>query len=95
VAGNGNTEYNEYTAALACLFPDVELAKRRYDAGELIFATSDGISRDGIRNETYYGETFIPERFAAQAFLPDMELAEFQSDPSRLTHPIMFFKRPV
>jgi SAM-dependent methyltransferase len=94
-AGEENNEYNEYIAALACLFPDVELAKRRYDAGELIFATSDGVSRDGIRNETYYGETFIPERFAAQAFLPDMELAEFQFDPSRLTHPIMFFKRPV
>jgi glycosyltransferase involved in cell wall biosynthesis len=85
----------EYRAALARLYPDVELAKSRYDAGELVFATSAGVSGGGPRNESYYGETCIPERFAAHAFLPDMELLEFQFDSSRHAQPIMFFRRPI
>jgi hypothetical protein len=73
----------------------VYLARRRYDAEKLVFATSKRVSGGGPRNENYYGETCIPERFAANAFLPDMELVEFQLDPSRQAQPIMFFKRPT
>jgi glycosyltransferase involved in cell wall biosynthesis len=84
-----------YMAALAKLFPDLDLARRRYDAGELVFATSTGVSGGEPRNDSYYGETCIPERFAAHAFLPEMELVEFQFNASRHAQPIMFFKRAV
>ena len=87
-----NTATEGYTAALANLFPDFEEVKRRYDAGEIVFTSSDGVSGGGVRGKEFYGETFIPEAFAKQAFLPHMELIEFQFDQSRQTHPIMFFK---
>jgi SAM-dependent methyltransferase len=82
-----------YPQALGCLFPDVERVKRRYDAGEFVFATSPGVSGSGSPNEIYYGETFIPERFAREAFRPEMELAEFLCDPARHPQPIMMFRR--
>jgi SAM-dependent methyltransferase len=82
-----------YESALATLFPDVEATKRRYDEGEFVFATSAGVSGGGSRDASFYGETFIPEAYAARAFLPHMELVEFQFDPARQTHPILFFRR--
>ena len=82
-----------YAAALGALFPDIEAVKRRYDSGEIVCATSAGVAGGSVRNESFYGETFIPPEFAATAFLPGMELVEFQFQPPRQTHPIMFFRR--
>ncbi|TCH99677.1 glycosyltransferase [Roseococcus sp. SYP-B2431] len=82
-----------YQAELGRLFPDVDEAMRRYDAGELIFATSVGTSGGGVRDTSFYGETFIPEAYARRAWLPGMELAEFQFHPERQTHPIIFLRK--
>jgi glycosyltransferase involved in cell wall biosynthesis/SAM-dependent methyltransferase len=82
-----------YTAALGALFPDVDAARRRYDAGELVFATSLGVSGGGPLDKSFYGETWIPEAYAERAWLPELELVEFLFEPGRQIHPILFLRR--
>jgi SAM-dependent methyltransferase len=88
----GETATEGYGWALSRLFSDFAQARRQYDAGELVFSAA-GVTGGGVREGGAYGETFIPEAFAARAFLPHMELVEFQFDPARQAHPIMFFRR--
>lgn len=51
---------DSYTRALGQLFADTATAKEALDRGELVHATSRGVSGGGVRDETYYGETWIP-----------------------------------
>jgi SAM-dependent methyltransferase len=81
-----------YALGLAELFVDFEAAKRRFDSGRFVFASSDRVS-GGPRHAAFYGEAFIPEAYARSAFLPEMELVEFQSSDAQRKHPIMFFRR--
>ncbi|WP_413625501.1 class I SAM-dependent methyltransferase [Luteibacter sp. Lutesp34] len=57
-----------YTAALGRLFPDLADARSRYEAGEFVHATSQGVSGGGVRNETFYGESFIPSDYIRKTF---------------------------
>jgi SAM-dependent methyltransferase len=81
-----------YALGLAELFLDFEAAKRRFDSGEFVFASSSRVS-GGARHTAFYGEAFIPKAYAQRAFLPEMELVEFLSSDAPRKHPIMFFRR--
>ena len=41
----------------------------------------------------FYGETFIPEKYARSAYSDLFVLEKFLFDPTRQTHPIMFFRK--
>ncbi|WP_062358317.1 class I SAM-dependent methyltransferase [Pseudoxanthomonas mexicana] len=64
---------SSYWRALGSLFPDFEEAKRRYAAGELVHASSEGVGGGGPRDSSFYGETWIPEQYARTAFAPGFE----------------------
>ena len=55
---------NSYLAALGKLFPDIEAAKAKYRAGEIVHASSTGVGGGGPRDSSFYGETWIPEQYA-------------------------------
>ena len=55
---------NSYLAALGKLFPDIEAAKAKYRAGEIVHASSMGVGGGGPRDSSFYGETWIPEQYA-------------------------------
>jgi SAM-dependent methyltransferase len=83
-------EAGTYNAGLADLCSDITAAKRSYDSGEIVHASSDGVSGGGSLNRTFYGETFIPKAWAAHAFQPLMYLVDFYEVPGRQAHPILF-----
>ena len=62
-----------YWKALGSLFPDIEDAKRRYRNGELVHASSEGVSGGGPRDSSFYGETWIPESYARTRFGQEYE----------------------
>ena len=74
---------NQYWLALGSLFPDLPAAKRRYHAGELVHASSEGVGGGGPRNSTFYGETWIPEAYASTQFGPDFEFIAGYFDSSK------------
>jgi SAM-dependent methyltransferase len=62
-----------YWRALGNLFSDFEEARARYRRGELVHASSAGVSGGGPRDSTFYGETWIPEQYVRTQFGPDLE----------------------
>lgn len=72
-----------YTRALGSLFADIDEARRRYDAGHFVHATSVGVSGGGPRNETFYGESFIPPSYVKKHLSEHFELAAMSFDPAR------------
>ncbi|MGF6710222.1 SAM-dependent methyltransferase [Luteibacter sp. W1I16] len=72
-----------YTAALGSLFPDLADARRRYEGGEFVHATSQGVSGGGVRNETFYGETFIPSAYIRKTFSDTFDVVAESFDGAR------------
>jgi SAM-dependent methyltransferase len=72
-----------YLWALGALFEDVREAHRRYRAGELVHATSRGVSGGGVRTEAFYGETFIPKEYVEREMCRHFDLVRYVYDPSR------------
>jgi SAM-dependent methyltransferase len=77
---------------LARMFPDFDEARRRYDAGEFLYAPMGG---GGARDSSYYGEAFIPERYARSAWSPDLEFREFRFDPARHELALLVLQKPA
>ncbi len=82
-----------YTGALAKLFDDFDNARIRYDNGEFVHSNNNGVTGGGAMTADFYGETFIPESYAKNAYSKFFVLEKFLFDPSRQTHPIMFFRK--
>ncbi|MDB6062782.1 MAG: methyltransferase, type 12 [Verrucomicrobiaceae bacterium] len=88
--GEGHTGYLD---ALSRMFEDFSAARARYDRGECVHSNSYGVSGGGAMTSDFYGETFIPEPYAKAAYSQFFMLEKFLFDPSRQTHPIMFFRK--
>lgn len=82
-----------YIAALAALFPDFDVAKRRYDAGEFVHSNVLGVSGGGALTSQFYGESFIPKKYAQDILSRYLEFDEFIFEQSRQEHPIMCFRK--
>jgi hypothetical protein len=81
-----------YLGALSNLFDDFAEARRRYDRGEFVHSNRD-VAGGGAMTADFYGETFIPEKYARSAYEDLFTLENFLFDPTRQTHPIMFFRK--
>jgi SAM-dependent methyltransferase len=82
-----------YTRALGALFPDLQDARSRYAQGEIVHATSIGVSGGGVRNETYYGETFIPPAYVKRQFAEWFDVAHHSFDGSRYDQACFVMRR--
>ncbi len=87
----GQTE--GYLKALGQLFPDIESARRRYRDGQLVFATSLGVSGGGVRNESFYGETFIPRPFVEMHFGDLFVIAAYDPRPANYDQALFVLRR--
>lgn len=87
--GKGHTGYTE---ALSVMFDDFAAERDRYDKGEFIHSNREGLN-GGPMTSDFYGETLIPFAYAKQAYSEWFSLEKFLFDPSRHTHPIMFFSK--
>jgi SAM-dependent methyltransferase len=72
-------ELTGYTAALATMIPNVREARKRYHAGEFLFATGQGLSGGGAMNESFYGEAFVPKAYVVKKLSGRFELLNFRS----------------
>jgi len=72
-----------YTSALGRLFPDIDVARRKYFDGQLVHASSSGVDGGGPRNASFYGETWIPEVYAREHFGPEFRFVHAYFDGSR------------
>jgi hypothetical protein len=59
-----NARAGPYFKVLSTMFPDFDEARRRYDAGEFLYAALGG---GGVHDSSFYGEAFIPEAYARRA----------------------------
>ena len=84
---------NAYTRALGRLFPDLEDARARYRAGQIVHASSSGVDGGGPRNSTFYGETWIPEAYARTAFGPGFEFVAGYFDGTRYDQATFVLKK--
>ncbi|MEZ2419351.1 methyltransferase domain-containing protein [Luteibacter sp. RCC_6_2] len=82
-ARNQGDNISGYTKALGELFADLGDARARYDRGEFVHATSQGVSGGGVRNETFYGESFIPAAYVERQFGDDFEVVAGKFDGQR------------
>jgi len=71
------TDLTGYTAALATMIPNVSEARKRYRAGEFLFATGQGLNGGGAMNESFYGEAFVPEAYVRGQLSDRFELLRF------------------
>ena len=85
-------ERSPYLKALARLFPDFGEARRRYDAGELLYAPLGG---GGVRDASFYGEALVPEGYARRAWAPLLALREFRYEPDRHVMALIVLQKPV
>ena len=53
----------------------------------------DGVNGGGAMNTSFYGESFIPSAYAARAYSEWFSMEDFIFDPSRQSHPVMFFRK--
>jgi len=74
---------NDYERSLAVLFPDIEEARRKFRAGELVHRTSGGVSGGGPKTEAFYGETLIPVPYVRKAFGEHFALLRTRNQPER------------
>jgi len=82
-----------YSAALSKIFDNFDDARNRYDRGEFVHSNIEGVNGGGTMTADFYGETFIPELYAKTAYSDLFTLEKFLFNPSRQTHPIMFFRK--
>lgn len=82
-----------YSGALSLMFEDFDSARARYDKGEFVHSNSTGVTGNGAMTADFYGETFIPKKYAERAYADWFVLEKFLFDPSRQSHPIMFFRK--
>jgi hypothetical protein len=85
--------HSGYLDALSRMFDDFNVARARYDRGELVHSNRQGITGGGAMTAEFYGETFIPEPYARTAYSDLFVLEQFLFDPARQSHPIMFFRK--
>lgn len=85
--------HDGYLGALSRVFDDVDAARTRYDRGEFVHSNANGVAGGGAMSPEFYGETFMPEQYARQAYADMFVLERFVFDPSRQSHPVMFFRR--
>ena len=85
-------EANPHLKVLGGMFPDFDEARRRYDAGEFLYA---GLGGGGVRDASFYGEAFIPEGYARQAWAPYLDFREFCFDPNRHELALIVLQKPV
>jgi len=88
--GKGHTGYLD---ALSKMFDDFSKARISYDQGEFVHSNRDGVNGGGSMTADFYGETFIPEGYAMTAYSDLFILEKFLFDPTRQTHPILFFRK--
>jgi len=88
-----NKPVEGYLKSLSEMFPDSTAAKARYDRGEFVHSSDEGLGGGGPRNSEFYGETFIPEAYARRAYQPQFNLARFFAAPGSNKQSIMFFVR--
>ena len=74
---------DDYLRALGKLFPDLDAARAKYRAGEVVHASSSGVGGGGPRDSSFYGETWIPEKFARHGFGPGFEFVAGYFDGTR------------
>jgi SAM-dependent methyltransferase len=74
---------DSYLLALGKLLPDPASARSRFRAGEIVHATSAGVSGGGSRDASFYGETWIPESVARAGFGVGLEFVAGYFDGSR------------
>ncbi len=84
---------SSYTIALSHMFDSFADARARYDAGEFVHSSKEGVSGGDARAGNFYGETFIPKAYAATAWADYFRLVEFSVDPTGRVQPVMFFQR--
>jgi SAM-dependent methyltransferase len=77
------SEADNYTQALGKLFDDISRPRAALARGELVHASSPGVSGGGVRDETYYGETWIPAAYLVREFGTLFELAGTCFDSAR------------
>jgi len=82
-----------YIQALGALFPDIDDARRRYRAGEIVHASSEGVGGGGPRDSSFYGETWIPEAYARSAYAEHFTLVAGCFDPTRYDQACFVFQR--
>jgi glycosyltransferase involved in cell wall biosynthesis/GT2 family glycosyltransferase/SAM-dependent methyltransferase len=82
-----------YVRALGELFPDIEAVKATYRRGELVHATSPGVSGGGPRTESFYGETFIPRAYVERRLCAEFELIVSAYDPARYDQACFVLRR--
>lgn len=84
---------SSYIQALGALFPDIDDARRRYAAGEIVHASSDGVGGGGPRDSSFYGETWIPEAYARSAYAEHFDLVAVCHDGSKYDQACFVFQR--
>ena len=72
-----------YLAALGNLFPDIQAAKARYSAGEIVHASSEGVGGGGPRDSSFYGETWIPEQYVKTGMGTGLQFVSGYFDSSK------------
>jgi SAM-dependent methyltransferase len=87
---NKLTNLDAYTAALAAAFPNAELAKQQYNAGEFLFcqypAEIGALGAD-------YGEAIVPRIYAERHWSDYFKLLDFIDDPTRLRQACFVLER--
>ncbi len=82
-----------YVQALGKLFPDLNDVRRRYRAGEIVHASSDGVGGGGPRDASFYGETWIPPQYARSAYAEHFKLAASCFDGTKYDQACFVFQR--
>lgn len=82
-----------YANALGEMFHDFDEARSRYDRGEFVHSNAHGVTGGGAMTADYYGETFIPLQYARESYKDYFVLEKFLFNPSRQSHPVLFFRR--
>lgn len=82
-----------YSRALGELFEDLTCARRSYDSGRIVHASSEGVGGGGPRDKSFYGETFIPEEYARSAFADGFNLISSCFDQERYDQRCFVFQK--
>lgn len=67
-----------YQKALSEMVPAIRDFDRRYEAGEFLFATGEGVAGGGAMNESFYGEAFVPPAYFEHKLKNFFEVLEFK-----------------
>jgi SAM-dependent methyltransferase len=86
-------DVSDYVKALGALFPDLAAARAAYRRGELVHASSNGVSGGGPRDSSYYGETWIPDSYARKGFGTPLEFVSGYFDGTKYDQACFVLKR--